>query len=114
MNKEELEKERFCKISSILYSASQPIRILSHLEWNRDIKRQFFADKGKELPKVNYPQFDPNKTLTLVNEARALIGNTDIDNWLQRISIKLEYGALMMASAGTNKFYEFSEKSSLF
>jgi uncharacterized protein (TIGR02421 family) len=109
MNKEELEKERFCQISSILYSASQPIRILSHLEWNRDIKRQFFADKAKELPKVNYPQFDPNKTLVLVNQARSLLRNTDIDNWLERVSIKLEYAALMMASAGTQKFYEFSE-----
>jgi len=109
MNKEELEKERFCQISSILYSASQPIRILSHLEWNRDIKRQFFADKAKELPKVNYPQFDPSKTLVLVNQARSLLRNTDIDNWLERVSIKLEYAALMMASAGTQKFYEFSE-----
>ncbi|PKG97716.1 flavohemoglobin expression-modulating QEGLA motif protein [Paraglaciecola sp. MB-3u-78] len=110
MNKEELEKERFCKISSILYSASQPIRILSHLEWNRDIKRQFFGDKAKELPKVNYLQFDPSKTLVLVNQARSLLKNTDIDNWLERVSIKLEYGALMMAAAGTQKFYEFSEK----
>lgn len=109
MNNEELEKERFCQISSILYSASQPIRILSHLEWNRDIKRQFFADKAKELPKVNYPQFDPSKTLVLVNQARSLLRNTDIDNWLERVSIKLEYAALMMASAGTQKFYEFSE-----
>jgi uncharacterized protein (TIGR02421 family) len=110
MNATEVEKERICKISSMLYSASQPIRILSHVEWNRDIKRQFFADKCKELPKVNYPAFDPSTTLMLVNEARSLMGKTDIDKWLLRTSIKLEYGALMMASVGTKKFYEFSEK----
>lgn len=38
------------------------------------------------------------------------MGNSDIDKWLQRISTKLEYGALMMASVGTKKFYKFSEK----
>jgi len=110
MNRIEVEKERISKISSILYSASQPIRILSHLEWHRDIKRQFFADHCKELPKVSYPAFDPGKTLALVNEARGFIGNSDVDQWLQRISVKLEYGALMMASVGTKKFYDFSEK----
>jgi uncharacterized protein (TIGR02421 family) len=110
MNTTTLDKNRFSKISSILYSASQPIRILTHLEWNREIKRQFFADKCQALPKASYPKFDPSKTLTLVKEARQLIKNTDIDNWLQRISVKLEYGALMMASAGTKTFYEFSEK----
>jgi uncharacterized protein (TIGR02421 family) len=109
MNTLEVEKERICQISSILYSASQPIRILTHLEWNRDIKQQFFADKCKELPKFNYPTFDPSKTLSLVSEARSLMGNSDIDEWLKRISTKLEYGALMMGSVGTKKFYEFSE-----
>ncbi len=110
MNKIEQEKERICKVSSILYSASQPIRILSHLEWNSDIKHQFFANKAKELPKVNYPSFDPVKTLTLVNEARSMLGNSDIDKWLQRIATKLEYGALMMASVGTKQFYQYSEQ----
>ncbi|WP_158969209.1 flavohemoglobin expression-modulating QEGLA motif protein [Paraglaciecola sp. L3A3] len=110
MNKEQQEKDRFCQISSILYDASQPIRILTHLEWNRDIKREFFVNKGKELPRVKYPQFDSSKTLSLVNQARSLLGDTDIDKWLERTAVKLEYGALMMASAGTKKFYEFSEK----
>lgn len=106
----DIEKERICKVSSILYSASQPIRILSHIEWKRDIKQQFFNDKCRELPKVEYPEFDPTKTLALVGEARVLIGNSDVDDWLERIANKLEYSALMLASAGYKKFYEFSEK----
>jgi uncharacterized protein (TIGR02421 family) len=106
----EAEKQHICHVSSILYSASQSIRILSHIEWNRDVKRQFFADKSKALPKVTYPEFDPANTISLVAEARKLLGNTDIDQWLERIAIKLEYSALMMASTGSNKFYEFSEK----
>lgn len=109
MNKIEVEKERICKISSILYSASQPIRILAHLDWNRNVKHQFFADKSKELPKVNYPTFDPSVTLDLLKDARALMGNSDIDRWLRRISMNLEHGAFMMAFVGTKKFYEFSE-----
>jgi uncharacterized protein (TIGR02421 family) len=106
----ETEKERICNVSSLLYTASQSIRILSHLEWNRDVKRQFFAEKSKALPKVTYPEFNPANTLSLVGEARALIGNSDVDNWLEKIAVQLEYSALMMASTGSKKFYEFSEK----
>jgi len=106
----EAEKQHICHVSAILYTASQSIRILSHIEWNRDVKRQFFAEKSKALPKVTYPEFDPANTISLVAEARKLLGNTDIDQWLERIAIKLEYSALMMASTGSNKFYEFSEK----
>ncbi|GAC18422.1 flavohemoglobin expression-modulating QEGLA motif protein [Paraglaciecola arctica] len=106
----EAEKRRIQDVSSLLYTASQSIRILTHVEWHRDVKRQFFADKCKELPKVTYPDFDPASTLSAVRDARALIGNSDVDKWLESIAVKLEYSALMMASTGSNKFYEFSEK----
>lgn len=110
MNITEVEKQRITNISSLLYNASQPIRILSHLEWKRDIKLEFFANNAKELPKVSYPVFDPSETLLLLEQARKQMGNTDIDNWLRRISNKLEHGAMMMASVGTKQFYEFSEQ----
>lgn len=106
----ESEKQRIQNVSSLLYTASQSIRILTHVEWQRDVKRQFFADKCKALPKVIYPQFDPANTLSAVRDARALIGNSDVDEWLESIAVKLEYSALMMASTGSKKFYEFSEK----
>ena len=106
----EIEKERICNISSLLYSASQEIRVLSHLDWNMQIKKQFFSNKCRSLPVVSYPQFDPAKTLSIVSEARKLLGKSDVDSWLERISIKLEYGALMIASSGSKKFYEYSEK----
>lgn len=106
----EAEKQRIEDVSSLLYTASQSIRILTHVEWHRDVKRQFFADQSKELPKVTYPEFDPSATLAAVNDARALIGTSDVDQWLEKIAVKLEYSALMMASTGSKKFYEFSEK----
>ena len=106
----EVEKDRIRQISSILYAASQPIRILSHIEWNTEVKQQFFANNGQELPKIEYPPFDPSKTLSLVKEARRLIGNSDVDSWLERVSVKLEYSALMLSSIGDKKFYEYSEK----
>ena len=104
------EKQRIQNISSLLYTASQSIRILTHVQWQRDVKRQFFADKCKELPKVTYPEFDPANTISAVRDARALLGSSDVDKWLERIAVKLEYSALMMASTGNKKFYEFSEK----
>ena len=106
----EAEKQRIQNVSTLLYEASQSIRILTHVEWHRDVKREFFINKCKELPKVSYPAFDPRVTLSAVKDARSLLGNSDIDKWLERIAVKLEYSALMMASTGTNKFYEFSEK----
>jgi uncharacterized protein (TIGR02421 family) len=106
----ESEKQRIQDVSSLLYIASQSIRILTHVEWQRDVKRQFFADKCKELPKVTYPEFNPTETLSAVCDARRLIGNSDVDKWLERIAVKLEYSALMMAATGSKKFYEFSEK----
>ena len=106
----EAEKQRIQNVSSLLYTASQSIRILTHVEWQRDVKRQFFADKCAALPKVTYPEFDPASTLSAVRDARALIKNSDVDKWLESIAVKLEYSALMMASTGSKKFYEFSEK----
>lgn len=106
----EAEKQRIQNVSELLYEASQAIRILTHVEWHRDVKRKFFINKCKALPKVSYPDFDPRETLSAVKYARSLLGNSDIDQWLERIAVKLEYSALMMASTGTNKFYEFSEK----
>ena len=87
----ESEKQRIQDVSSLLYIASQSIRILTHVEWQRDVKRQFFADKCKELPKVTYPEFNPTETLSAVCDARRLIGNSDVDKWLERIAVKLEY-----------------------
>jgi uncharacterized protein (TIGR02421 family) len=106
----QVEKERIITLSAILYKASQSIRILSHIGWKRDVKTQFFNNKARELPQVTYPEFDPTKTLALIKEARLLIGKSDIDAWFERIAVKLEYSALMMASVGTKKFFEFSDK----
>lgn len=106
----QVEEERIIGLSSLLYNASKSIRILSHIGWKNEVKQQFFKNKCRELPQVSYPEFDPTKTLALVKEARALIGNTDIDAWFERTAIKLEYSALMMSSVGTKKFYEFSDK----
>lgn len=103
-------KQRFITLSTMLYRASQSIRILSHLEWNQQIKQQFFAEKCRELPKVTYPEFDPTKTLDQVKEARGLIGSSEIDPWFERIATKLEYSALMISSAGSKKFFEYSDK----
>ncbi len=104
----QVEKDRFSTISALLYKASQSIRILSHLGWTEDVKTQFFSGKGRELPRVSYPDFDPEKTLVLVKEARQLLRDTDIDGWFERTATKLEYSALMMSSAGTKEFSEFS------
>ncbi|MGS2720335.1 flavohemoglobin expression-modulating QEGLA motif protein [Paraglaciecola aestuariivivens] len=106
----ETEKQRIQTVSSLLYGASQSIRILSHVEWPREAKRQFFATQAKALPEISYPEFNPQPTLDAVRDARALLGTSDVDKWLERIAVKLEYSALMMASTGTAKFYHFSEK----
>ena len=104
----QVEKDRISALSSLLYKASRSIRILSHLGWTQDIKTQFFNNKGRELPRVCYPDFNPEKTIALVNEARLLLRDTDIDAWFERTALKLEYSALMMSSAGKKEFFEYS------
>ncbi|GAA0856345.1 flavohemoglobin expression-modulating QEGLA motif protein [Aliiglaciecola litoralis] len=104
------EKERFTEVSSRLYTASQTIRILSHLNWSRDIREQFFANNCNTLPKVAYPEFDPKPTFELVKEARKLVGDSDIDQWLASIATKIEDSASMLSAVGTPDFYYFSER----
>jgi len=40
-------------LSDALVNAQAPIRILDAIKWNPEIKEQFFANRFKELPKVN-------------------------------------------------------------
>lgn len=105
-----VEALRIEGISNQLYQASQSIRILSHIDWPVEVKTAFFAKKATALPVINYPQFDAQNVLTQVTEARKNLKNTDVDSWLERIAVKLEYSALMLASAGTQEFYTYSEK----
>jgi uncharacterized protein (TIGR02421 family) len=106
----ENDSQRYTNISSILYKASQTIRILTHVEWSSNVRRQFFADQCKEFPKVNYPDFDASQTLSIIADARQLIKQTDVDNWLSRVATQIEYSACMLQATGTPQFYEYSEK----
>jgi hypothetical protein len=109
MNNED-DIQRITNVSSVLYKASQSIRILSHIDWPSSVREQFFAKQCKEFPKVNYPVYDPSQTLSLVGEARHMLKETDVDLWLARIATKIEYSACMLSATGTQKFYDFSEK----
>ena len=103
----EREKERIRSIARILYSASRPLRILSAIAWEPEVKEAFLAGGARELPKFSYPGFDPTETLTAVKEARRLIVPvTTVESWLDRQALALERGARMMAAVGTAGFFE--------
>jgi len=106
----ENDRQRYTDVSSLLYKASQSIRILSHLEWPSSVRHQFFATKAKEFPKVSYPDFEASQTLAIIKDARRLIKHTEVDDWLTRIATKIEYSACMLQATNTSKFYEYSEK----
>lgn len=106
----EKERERICRVSDLLYKASQSIRILSHVSWTNEIRDQFFEAGARELPVVTYPSFDAEMTIELVNEARRQMQTSSIDGWFQRQATDIAQSARMLAACGTPDFFKFSHE----
>lgn len=105
----EKEKQRIRRLSDLLYQASRPLRVLSHISWDASIREEFFANKARELPKVSYPPYDPSATIDAVTIVRAqLTPGNRIDDWLLAIATDLEKTAKLLKSCGTPDFYRYS------
>ena len=46
-------KEKIKQLSDRIVEVQKPIHILNSIKWDSAIEKQFFAAKGKELPKVD-------------------------------------------------------------
>ena len=107
----EQEKQRIRQLSDLLYQASRPLRVLTHISWDASVRQEFFANHAKELPNVSYPVYDPTATLEAVAVVRARlnVGN-HIDDWLLSIAMDLENTARMLQNCGTPDFHKYSSE----
>jgi uncharacterized protein (TIGR02421 family) len=112
MNKS-LERERnsIRRAAKILAAAVKPIKVLRAIDWPAEIRGRFFEHNAAELPRVNYPPFDPEPTRTLLRELHGIhIGNATIAQWIARQAEAIEEAALMLAGAGTPVFFAYGRK----
>ena len=106
----EKEADRIRHVCDLLYRATQPVRILSHVSWDADVRTQFFKKSGRELPVVSYPLFDKSLTTEIIAEARRHIKDSCVDAWFSRQATYIENSAAMLSACGTRDFFRLSSE----
>ena len=104
------EQDRIRGVCDLLYRATRPIRILTHIGWPASVRQQFFANNARELPRISYALFDPSGPVELIREARRHIGRSTIDDWLERQAAAIEKSAHLLAVCGTPAFFRISSE----
>ncbi len=103
-----IEKNRLIRLNQQLFSIVRDIRILRHLSWPAQAKLTFFANKARELPQVEYPQYDASSTLKKLQDVKSQLQSTVYDDWLAKQVATAENTALLLASCGSDNFYRYS------
>lgn len=115
--------QKIKKISDRLVKLQEPIRILDAIQWNEEIKKQFFKDGFKELPAVSADyyqnqralEFDP-QTLSanfksLQKEIKLKLGKNDIAGKIMyRMCAEFQFVLEMLQARGSDSFYQYSKK----
>ena len=105
---QENEKNRISKLSDLIFKASRKVKILRHIAWSEDIRNEFF-DKGcSEIPKVNYPNYDPSELNLILAKTEKLMGDTRYDEWLKNKISDIKKSSDLLCSCGTKDFFKFS------
>jgi len=113
-------KEKIKGLSERLVEIQRPIRILDAIKWDPSVETEFFANKGKKLPKVGEDYyksiplgFDPLKKdlelQELAQEIERVLGPEDeLGHVLQKMTQQYRDVGVMLAHRGTHLFYEKS------
>ncbi len=96
------------KVSSLLFQASKSVRILTEVSWPNSVKTDFFANNEAKIPQVAYPAFNPTESLQLIEQAKGLLGNNAIDDWMSGKLRTLEKSVELLCARGTPQFYHLS------
>ncbi|WP_299877566.1 flavohemoglobin expression-modulating QEGLA motif protein [uncultured Cocleimonas sp.] len=107
MNK---SNQRISDLSSRLYQASTEIRILKHISWPIEVRETFFRNKAQQLPEIEYPRFEPHNVLMQISSIQSELGDTVVDQWLNRQAQDIAGSALMLSASGTEQFYKYSRE----
>ena len=108
MSKDSLQ--RITRVCEILHDAARKTRVLSHLGWPGQVREQFFIKGCKELPSVDYPEYDAAPVLEQIGFARDLIQGSSIDIWLERQADALYNSAQMLVHTGSREFFDYSRR----
>ncbi len=94
----------------LLYLATRTIRILTNISWPNSVREEFFAKGAKELPVVEYPEFDPSESLERLVLAKTAFFDLPplVNEWLNITAYNIETSAKMLAARGTPKFFQYS------
>ena len=103
--------KRIRNACGLLYLATRTVRILTNISWPNSVREKFFAQGAKELPVVEYPEFDPSESLErLVLAKTAFNFPPMINEWLNITAYNIETSAKMLAARGTPKFFQYSSE----
>ena len=102
--------QRITGVCELLHDAARKTRVLSHLGWHSSVREKFFDAGARELPVVQYPDYDATPVLEQINHARRQLQGSSIDNWLGRQADAINNSAQMLINTGTPAFFEFSRR----
>ncbi len=115
-------KEKISALSEKVVEIQRPIRVLDAIKWESWVENDFFANKAKELPKVDaafYERvplgFDPHRKEAELKDLGFLIQRTlgekdDIGLLLYNTVEQYRELVVMLAARGTKPFYTSSRK----
>ncbi len=103
------QTDKITSACQLLYDASRSVRILTHLSWPLSVREQFFRCNCEELPVVEYEKYDPSIVFEKLKIAESAFEfDAATNDWLFKIANRLETSARMLASVGTNEFFQYS------
>lgn len=109
MRARQKELERLRLACRVLREAEKPVRIMRALLWPPEVRERFFAQGERELPRIEYPAFDPRPTLDAAQAVHGMArGAGTLDAWLRRLADAIAGGARMLAGLGTPAFHQES------
>jgi uncharacterized protein (TIGR02421 family) len=102
------EKQRITNLSKSLHSIICKVSILKHLRWKSEVKREFFANHAKQLPKPTYSVFDGSRMLNELALLKKQLRGSLFDEWIGRHIYVAEVTAKMLMSVGKPEFHDYS------
>lgn len=100
-----MDRAKILEAAQRLRHAETGVRILRTLDWDWSVRADFFANGARELPRVNYPTFDPAPVHAELRDAtRGLDDRSPEGRWLLRSAESIGASADLLASTGTPAF----------
>jgi uncharacterized protein (TIGR02421 family) len=97
-------------VSAEILDAQRPIRVLRAIAWGEEVERAFFASKGKELPRPQYPLVPGvAESGARFRALRARVsGDNALERFLRETCGAFATAARLLGAVGTKAFYHHS------